>query len=195
MKIISNIIIVITSFVIIFSCGNSTSTEKSAEDYAAEGWELFLKHDYEAAEISFLTAIKEDANLADAYSGAGWAISYQEGRLSEAVLQWEEGVSKEAVNADLYAGLTIAYHALDSFDNCVDAGNQVAAFDANYVFEYNNNITISMIHGILAAAHYGLTDYVSAASEMDLAVPTAAPHSSDDLNELLTSIMDFLGLN
>jgi Tfp pilus assembly protein PilF len=177
----------------ILSCSSSTEPEKSAKDYTEDGWVSFSEQDYTAAEESFTKAIKIDKKMADAYSGAGWSIAYQK-RYSEAVSQWRMGINNDAVNADIYAGLTVVYQALDSLAECVESGNKLAALDADYAFQYDANINISLIHGLLAAAHYGLQDYVKAAKEMDLAVPANAPHNSDDLKLLLNSIMDFLGL-
>ena len=192
MKYLIKIAAVITA-VMFISCSNSTEPEKSAKEITDEGWQLFSQQDYSGAEKKFAEAVKLDKNMADAYGGAGWSIAYQK-RYSEAVSQWRTGINNEAVNADIYAGLTVVYQALDSLAECIEAGNKVIALDAAYVFEHDTKINISLIHGLMAAAHYGLQEYENAASQMDLAVPADAPHTSDDLKALLDSIMDFLGL-
>ncbi len=191
--IILNAALIITALMTLSSCSSSTEPDKSAKDYIDDGWVSFADQDYSAAEKNFTEAIKLDKKMTDAYSGAGWAMAYQK-RYSEAVSQWRTGINNEAVNADIYAGLTVVYQALDSLAECVEAGNNVVSMESAYVFQYDTKINISLIHGLLAAAHYGLQDYNNAASEMDLAVPADAPHSSNDLKSLLNSIMDFLGL-
>ncbi len=192
MKYIISIIVIIISLSVL-SCSNSTEPEKSAKDYAEEGWKSFDEQDYESAEKSFAEALKLDGKSADAYAGSGWSIAYQK-RYSEAVSQWRSGIYKDAANADIYAGLTVVYQALDSLKECVAAGDKLTAMDSGYQFLHDEKVNIALIHGLLASAHYGLQEYDYAASEMDLAVPANAPHRSDDLKALLDSIMDFLGL-
>jgi tetratricopeptide (TPR) repeat protein len=190
-----NFIVVISVLMLVFSCGSSTGPDKTAADFVSDGWASFSNHDYAEAEVSFLNAIKADGKLADAYSGAGWSIAYQRDRYSDAIAQWKIGIKNSAVNADIYAGLTLVYQALDSLEECAAAGNKTADLDENYLFKHDERITIRLIHGVVAAAEYGLQNYNRAASQMDLAVPENAPHSSDDLKALLDSIMEFLGLN
>ncbi len=193
MKFLNNIFMLFAIAALIFSCSNSSEPQKTAKDFTVEGWTSFSDQDFASAENSFFEAIKLDTKMADAYSGAGWAISYQH-KYSDAISQWREGLINSEGNADIYAGLTIVYQAVDSLDECITAGTTLVSMDPGYTFEHSEEIDISLIHGIMAAAYYGLQDYASAASEMDLALPANAPHDSNDLNALLKSIMDFLGL-
>jgi len=193
MKYKNGLFILLIISAIIFSCSNSSGPEKTAMDYTKEGWTSYTAQDYDAAEKSFLEAIKLDKAMADAYSGAGWAISHQH-NYKDAISQWRTGIANSEGSADIYAGLAVVYHAVDSLDNCISAGKTLVSMNSNYTFEYDNGVDILLIHGVMAAAYYGMQDYANAASEMDLAVSINAPHNSDDLNALLKSIMDFLGL-
>lgn len=180
---------------IMTSCGDSGSgpDKPTAEEYVTEGWQFFSSGDLVSAETSFNNALATDSAAVEAYSGLGWIYARQK-KLSDAVSIWEKGKNRDNNHADINAGLTVVYQAIDELEKCVASGIIVVTAQPDYAFQYDTEINSGLIHGLLASAYYGLQDYTSAAAQMDAAVPADAPHSGQDLPGLLLAIMDFLGI-
>lgn len=174
-------------------CEEAPTDKDKADERVKEGWVLFMEKDYRQALVVFAEAFNYVEDYADAYSGLGWTESMRK-QYKSAIDYWGKGIISSPEDVDINSGLALVYHATDQFEKCIAAG-EIVVKNTDYVFDYNQEVTSSLLHGIMASAYYGLNDFQQAASQMDLADPTNAPHSGTDVESLLNAIMNFLGLD
>ena len=130
------LIAVVASLIIFWNCREWVEAENThMADYA---WELYATKDYENSYIWFVESAFEDSVYKDTYNGLGWTYG-KLGDISSSISHFEFGLSlvlTDTTDADInlmgnghnvgqqiYAGLTMAYHARGDSANYVKAVN------------------------------------------------------------------------
>jgi len=178
---------------VLMACGGgNTNQPQGASELIRMGWEAFQAGKYGEAEDHFTNALLTEPENVEASSGLGWATAFQKD-YNSAVNVWEPAAQKQPNQVDIQAGLCLVYQVQSNYQACITAGKAVIANAPSYSFKYKPEIDFKTIHGTMAAAYFGLGDFVHAAAQLDAADPVNAPHSSDP-KVLLEAIMAFLGL-
>jgi tetratricopeptide (TPR) repeat protein len=148
----------IFSLLSFYGCGKkSTQPEKTASEFAAEGWSLFESDDFTGAKSKFNEALAKDGNYADAYNGRGWCNAFLD-LDPEAISDFNSANTTNLSKPDAYAGLAGVHVGTQEFANAVENANIVLSMDPNYQFSHRNSIDYMDLRLIKAQAYYGLGD-------------------------------------
>jgi tetratricopeptide (TPR) repeat protein len=146
----------IFSLLSLYGCGKkSTKPEKSAQEFAAEGWSLFESEDYTGAKSKFSEALAKDGDYADAYNGRGWCNAFLD-LDGEAVSDLNAANTKGLGKPDAYAGLAGVYVGNQEFASALDKARIALSMDSTYQFSHQTAINYMDLHLIKAQAYYGL---------------------------------------
>jgi tetratricopeptide (TPR) repeat protein len=137
------------------NCGKSTKSEKSAEEFTAEGWRLFEADDFAGAKPSFSQALARDINFADAYNGRGWCNLFLDLE-DEAITDFDTANTKELDKPDAFVGLAAIYVGNQEFTKAITNTKAALFMDSTYQFSHKTSIDYLDLHLILAQAYYGL---------------------------------------
>jgi tetratricopeptide (TPR) repeat protein len=147
------------SLVLLCSCGDDGEDGgPSAQELIENGWAKFSAGDYSGAASDFNAALGLDPDANDAYLGLGWAelTRSNAGLAEDAFLTY---TSLASGSNDARAGLALAYHAQDKFDDVVDVALEVLSADPPWSFGPDPEINHLDVALILAEAYYETGNY------------------------------------
>lgn len=151
-------------------CGSSSGPQKTAEDFAEDGWVKFASENYSAALDDFLEATSMDSEYADGYLGAGWASLYLK-RPQDALSHFSIGLSKASDSstlADLYAGDALTNLELEQYSLCISGVNACFAIVPSYVFPRQPSVNRIDLKVAQANAYFQLGGDSNLAKAADL---------------------------
>jgi tetratricopeptide (TPR) repeat protein len=149
------------SILLVYGCGEDGDgpTPQTAAELTDQGWGKFDAGDDAGASADFNAAIGLDPEYADAYFGLGWA----ELRLSHAGLAENAFVTYMSMvsgSNDAEAGLALAYHAEDMFEDVINMAEAVLSADPTWSFSpHDSAIDYLDLALVLAEAYYETGDY------------------------------------
>lgn len=102
-----------------------------AEKYVSQGFDYYVKGDYEKAISSWQAAIKINREDAIAYSNIGFAY-YELNKLDEAITQWKNAIELDPKMDEGWAGLGIALYDKGQTEEAVSAYRKAVKIDARF---------------------------------------------------------------
>jgi tetratricopeptide (TPR) repeat protein len=154
------------SILLLCGCGDGDDkgTKITAEQLTNQGWTKFTAGDYTGANSDFKAANGLDPNYAPAYLGLGWT----ELRKSSA------GLAESAFNTYLLkssdsegiiaasAGLILAYHAQDKFQDAIDQADDFLSSNPSWSFSPRDaSMDYMDIALIMAQSYYEIGEFQS----------------------------------
>ena len=162
---------------------------------ADHAWELYALKDYENSNIWFIESAFDDSVYKDAYNGLGWTYG-KLGNIQSSISNFEFGLSlilTDTVDVDInlvgsghnvgqqiYAGLTMAYHARGdsaNYSKAVSSGNTFLAMtgDSAYAtsqvaspwqFSRDTNVNSRHIIWTLSSSYFALSQFDESLSKV-----------------------------
>ena len=150
------VLLFILIFSVISSCIFDDDKPTSSEELLKNGWKYYTQKRYTNSLVYINKLIARDDSLSikyksEAYTGKGWC----EARLSlldSSIVSFETALKFEpsdSLKNDIYAGLSFVYDALDEYDLCLSATNNVSSDWTFYHDDLDHNDII-----ILRAINY-----------------------------------------
>ena len=102
-----------------------------AEEYVSQGFDYYVKGDYEKAISSWQAAIKINREDAIAYSNIGFAY-YELNKLDQAITQWKNAIELDPKMDEGWAGLGIALYDKGQTEEAVSAYRKAVKIDARF---------------------------------------------------------------
>jgi tetratricopeptide (TPR) repeat protein len=179
-----------------YGCGDDDGGNgPNAAQLIEQGWVKFAAGDNAGASGDFNAALGLDPEAYEAYFGLGWA----ELRLSHAGIAEDAFVTylaEKAGSNDAKAGLALAYHAQDKFDDVIDAAEEVLAADPTWSFSTAPEIDYKDVALVLAHSYYETADfsgslqtiktYLDSTFDVDPSTPEGRKQLADKLKDLYT---------
>lgn len=153
------IAVLLSLLFLLYGCGKDEVKKITAEELIKQGWAKFDAGDDPGASADFNAALGLDPEADEAYLGLGWA----ELRQSHAGLA--EGpfttyLSKVSDSDDAKAGLALAYHAQDKFEDAINMAEEVLSSDPTWSFSpHAPGINYLDLALILADSYYETAEF------------------------------------
>ncbi len=147
------------SLILFYGCGEDKVTPPNAEKLIEQGWAKFEAGNFNGACADFNAALGLDAEAHDAYFGLGWAELRQNhaGLAEDAFIDY---LFKVFYSNDAEAGLALAYHAQDKFEDAIDMAENVLSSDSSWSFSLHDpSIDYLDLALILAQSYYETADF------------------------------------
>ncbi len=183
-----------------YGCGDDDGGgPQTAEELIKQGWAKFGAGDRAGASGDFNAALGLDpqANDYEAYFGLGWAelrLSHA-GIAEDAFETYLDSASSRLIDAK--AGLALAYHAQDKFDDAIDSAEEVLAANPTWSFSPAPEIDYLDVALVLAHSYYETGDfsqsltvvqtYLNSSFTADPNTPEGRNSLADELERLYTS--------
>ncbi|MDQ7798031.1 MAG: hypothetical protein RDU76_03680 [Candidatus Edwardsbacteria bacterium] len=183
----------------ILGCSKETTApepELTAAQLLSQGWTYFNAGSFSAALSSFQQAKSKDASLVDAYNGTGWCQGIL-GYKNEALTSFNSGLSRQASNNEMRAGLAFVYASFDSCQAAVQNDSLVLASDSLWKFSHRYLLSADQIMDyqelnlLLAECYYKLGSFgasLDAVKKLDPLFTVADVNTSEGQSELLMKI-------
>lgn len=145
--------------ILFYGCGEDKVTPPNAEELIQQGWAKFAAGDDAGACADFKAAIGLSADTNEAYLGLGWAELRQDhaGLAQEA---FDTYLAKVAGSNEAIAGLALAYHAQDKFEDAINMAEDVLSSDPSWSFSpHAPSINYLDLALILAESYYETADF------------------------------------
>jgi tetratricopeptide (TPR) repeat protein len=195
-RILLLLVIFITSSLLVFGCGKEKKPPvQTAEQLTDQGWIKFAAGDYSGASADFEAAIGLDSTYSLAYFRLGWSRLYESsaGLAEEA---FKEYVSKTSATDDTRAGLALACHAQDEFQEVIDYATQLLSSDPTWSFSADPSTNYLDVALVLAHSYYMtaqfqscldvINQYFDAGFSVDLDTDQGRSDLAAELNSLYT---------
>jgi tetratricopeptide (TPR) repeat protein len=160
-KILLLSVVLITSSLLVFGCGKEKkTTQQTAEQLTEQGWTKFAAGDYGGASADFEAAIGLDTTYSLAYFRLGWSRLYESsaGLAEEAFRKY---VSQTPGTNDTWAGLALACHAQDEFQDAIDYATQLLSSDPSWSFSTDPSTNYLDVALVLAHSYYMTAQFQS----------------------------------
>lgn len=190
-----------SSLLLVYGCGeDDDGGGQSAQQLINQGWAKFGAGDHAGASADFNAALGLDPQAYEAYFALGWA----ELRMSHAGLAqnafetYLDSVPSGSNTPDAKAGLALAYHAQDKFDDAIQAAEEVLAADPTWSFSPRApEIDYLDVALVLAHSCYQTADFDRSLEVVqtylhpgftvdDLSTPEGRKQLADELERLFT---------
>ena len=188
-----------SSLLLVYGCGeDDDGGGQSAQQLINQGWAKFGAGDHAGASADFNAALGLDPQAYEAYFALGWA----ELRMSHAGLAqnafetYLDSVSSGSNIPDAKAGLALAYHAQDMFNDAIDAAEEVLGANPTWSFSRAPSIDYQDLALILAQSYYeigdfdqslqAVRDFLDPAFSADTSTPEGRKQLADKLEDLFT---------
>ena len=185
--------VVFASLILFWNCREWVEADKA--HMADHAWELYALKDYENSNIWFIESAFDDSVYKDAYNGLGWTYG-KLGNIQSSISNFEFGLSlilTDTVDVDInlvgsghnvgqqiYAGLTMAYHARGdsaNYSKAVNSGNTFLAMtgDSTYAtsqvaspwqFSRDTNVNSRHIIWTLSSSYFALSQFDESLSKV-----------------------------
>jgi tetratricopeptide (TPR) repeat protein len=156
--------ILICSVLLLCGCGKEKkSTGITAQELTNQGWGKFTAGDYTGASLDFKAATGLDPTYEDAYLGLGWAeLKKNSAGLAESAFKTYllKTSSSEGATAAT-AGLALACHAQDKFQDAIDKADELLSSSPSWQFSRDASIDYLDVALIMAQSYYELGEYQS----------------------------------
>jgi len=151
-------VILSASLLLLSGCEKKEEGGITAEELIDQGWTKFKAGDFSGASADFNAALGLDAEAKEAYLGLGWAELRQShaGLAEDAFLTY---LSLVAGSNDARAGLALASHAQDKFQDAIDNASSVLSSDPSWSFSRDNTINYLDLALILAHSYYEIAEF------------------------------------
>lgn len=148
---------------------------KTPEELLAEGWQAYAARTYQVALNDFNAAAQGNANLVDAFNGAGWA-SAKLNSLAASVVDFRAGLGKDPANVQMKVGLSLVFNAQKLYDSSITRAGQALSASPNFVFSRDTSINASDLHLLLAENYFALTppDFANSLLQVQILNPAFA---------------------
>ena len=197
---------VIASLILFWNCREWVDADNThMADYA---WELYATKDFENSNIWFIESAFEDSLYKDAYNGLGWTYG-KLGDIQTSISNFEFGLSlvlADTTDADInllgnghnvgqqiYAGLTMAYHARGdsaNYSKAVSSGNTFLAMTGDsayatsqvaspWLFSRDTNLSSRHIIWTLSSSYFALSQFDESLSKVHQLMSNPAIFSPD----------------
>lgn len=153
------IVVSLCPLLLLCGCGEDNGTKVTAEKLIEQGWAKFEAGNFNGACADFNAALGLDAEAHDAYFGLGWAELRQNhaGLAEDAFIDY---LFKVFYSNDAEAGLALAYHAQDKFEDAIDMAENVLSSDSSWSFSLHDpSIDYLDLALILAQSYYETADF------------------------------------
>ncbi|MEO8954326.1 MAG: tetratricopeptide repeat protein [Ktedonobacteraceae bacterium] len=137
----------------------SLTTQKTAQQWFEEGYELFEQGKYEEAIHAYDQAIRLNPNDEKAYNNKGYALENLK-RYEEAIQSYDQAIRLNPNYADAYDNKGIALYNLKRYEEAIQAYDQAIRLNPNHANAYNNK----------GAALFNLKRYEEAIQAYDQAI-------------------------
>ena len=169
----------------------------SDKDNLAQGWRQFEAQQYDSAAASFTSAYSAastDAIKGEAVEGRGWAFMYKR-NLTAARTDFMAAIGTTGIQSgildDARAGASFTLYSLNMFSDAAAYSNAALTDNPSYAFAHDPKITSRRVRLLLAQSYYANGQFTPAAAQIDLLLPSSAPHAPDPV-ALLGSITNLL---
>ncbi|UCB51648.1 MAG: hypothetical protein JSV10_06565 [Candidatus Zixiibacteriota bacterium] len=146
------------SLILVYGCGEDKVTPPTAGELTEQGWAKFAAGDDASASGDFNAALGLDPQFYEAYFGLGWA----ELRLNHAGMAEDAFVTylaEKTGSNDAKAGLALACHAQDKFEDAIVAAEEVLDADPTWSFSRAPEINYQDVALVLAHSYYETADF------------------------------------
>ncbi|MGB2990451.1 MAG: tetratricopeptide repeat protein [Candidatus Zixiibacteriota bacterium] len=181
-----------------YGCGEDKVTPPTAEELIKQGWAKFGAGDNAGASGDFNAALglNLQANDYEAYFGLGWVelTMSHAGLAEEAFETYLDRASSDPIDAK--AGLALAYHAQDKFDDAIDAAEEVLSANPTWSFSRAPEVDYLDVALVLAHSYYQtadfteslqvVQDYFDSGFSVDTSTPEGRGQLADKLKDLYT---------
>jgi len=189
------IVVLFSSLLLVYGCGDDDGGGgQTAAELIKQGWTKFDAGDDAGASADFNAAIGLSADTNEAYLGLGWA----ELRQSHAGLAENAFVTylgKVSDSNDAKAGLALAYHAQEKFEDAIDNTSAVLSSEPTWSFSPHdisiNHLDLALV---LAESYYGIADFSQSLSvvqqyfDSGFVVDTNTPEGKKQLADKLEGL-------
>lgn len=153
-------LILLPSILLLCGCGeDGEPTGPTAAELTRQGWAKFEAGNDPGASADFQAAIGLDPEYAEAYFGLGWAdLRQSNAGLAEDAFKTYLLLEAAGSN-DAEAGLALAYHAQDRFQEAIDKVEGILSSDASWSFSHDISIDYLDLALILAHSYYEIAEY------------------------------------
>ena len=179
-----------------YGCGDDDEgVGPSAQELIEQGLAKFDAGDYAGASGDFNAAIGLDPQAYDAYFWLGWAELLQNnaGLAEHAFQTYADSVS---ATTDVKAGLALAYHAQDKFEEAIAEAGEVLDADPTWSFSRVSGIdyldlALVLAHGYYETGEFGqclivVQTYLNPSFNTDTTTPEGRRALADELERLYT---------
>ncbi len=150
----------ISSLLLLYGCGeDGGGGGQTAEQLIEQGWTKFAAGENAGASADFKAAIGMSADTNIAYLGLGWAELRQShaGMAEKAFLTYLSKAFSDSNDAK--AGLALAYHAQDKFEDAIGMAEAVLAADQDWNLSRATEINYLDLALVLAESYYATGDF------------------------------------
>ncbi len=207
MKYIIKSLLIVSILFLIMGCETSSENIptqfENVKSFLEEGWDYYVKADYDSALMAFNRAIERQSGNLEAHNGAAWCL-YHQNELDKAAAKFQFVVSLAEINnvtemlASGYAGLTLTgikqmINAVENgkpagevdeikLNKIIQNGNKLYEIDPNYQHPYEPDvINVENILIAVAESYYNIQYFYEAAKKIDAI-------SSEFLQNLLQTV-------
>lgn len=155
------LLVVFITLLLVVGCGEENGpTEVTAQQLTDQGWTKFAAGDYSGASADFEAAIGLDSTYSLAYFRLGWSRLYESsaGLAQEAFKKY---VSQTSGSNDTWAGLALACHAQDEFEDAIDNATQLLSSDPSWSFSADPSTNYLDVALVLAHSFYVTAQFQS----------------------------------
>jgi hypothetical protein len=153
--------------------------------YLAQGWQQFEAQRYDSAVVSFTSAFEATSSQSvktEALEGRGWC-SMQKRELTKAKSDFLNAITTPGITAgalnDARVGISFTLYALNMFSEAALYASAALTDNPSYAFAHDSRATVQRVRLLLAQSYYANGQFALAAAQMDILVPSHAPHPSD----------------
>jgi tetratricopeptide (TPR) repeat protein len=192
--------VLVCSILLLCGCGDGDDNgpKITPSELTNQGWTKFTAGDYTGASLDFKAAIGLDANYAPAYLGLGWAeLKKNSAGLAESA--FNTYLLKSLDSAGIIAataGIALAYHAQDKFQDAIDKADELLSSSPSWGFSHDTSVDYQDIALIMAQSYYeigefqssldAVREYFDAGFSADLTTDEGRKQLADKLESLYT---------
>lgn len=191
------IAILFSSLLLVNGCGDDDGgVDQNVEELIKQGWAKFEAGNDADASADFNAAIGLSADTNEAYLGLGWAELRQShaGLAENAFVTY---LAKVGDSNDAKAGLALAYHAQNKFEDAIHMAEDVLSSDPPWIFSRDSRIDYLDLALVLADSYYQTAKFsqsLSAVQEYfnlpdfdpDIETPEGQAELAEKIEELYT---------
>lgn len=195
----------VLSLITLAGCSKSSSPTSSNNDLTetqtlALGWQNFEAGKYDAAVTTFTTVNNQSTSGAvrgEALCGRGWSYMNQRNlpwaKSDFAIASGLSGISSGVLD-DIRVGRGFTLFALNDFSGAASSVAAALSDNPTYSFSHETKVTTKRVRLLLAQCYFASGQFATAATQLDVADPSHAPHSSDPpvLLESITVLLNSL---
>jgi tetratricopeptide (TPR) repeat protein len=152
--------VLLSSLLLLYSCDDDDGgpTGLTAAELTDQGWTKFQAADFAGASADFKAATHLDPEFADAYLGLGWAeLRRSNAGMAEDALETYLTMVSGSDNAN--AGLVLAYHAQDKFQDAIGKASLLLSSNPGWSFYKDASVDYLDIALVLAHSYYEIAEY------------------------------------